>query len=120
MFGKRKLDHDIKDIALIHYEDTIVIVKVTAKDGRLLNDVELGGEYTSEPAIARGGIGLKNGAFSEVLFDRQADGRYRSDELVPDREVKITAYADGFKPASRTLKLPEGKTEEITLVLEPR
>src|SRR5262249_47491058 len=46
MFGKRMLDHDVKDIALIHYEDTILIVNAAAKDGRLLKDVEFGGEYT--------------------------------------------------------------------------
>ncbi len=32
----------------------------------------------------------------------------------------MTAEADGFKPASRKLSIAEGKTEEITLVLEPK
>ena len=63
---------------------------------------------------------LKNGVHSDVHFEKQDDGRFRSDQLTPDREVNITAEADGFKPASRKFKLAEGKTEEITLVLEPK
>ncbi len=114
------LDHDIKGLELIRYDTTGVIVKATAKDDRVLEDVELAGEYTSERAMAGAGFALKNGADTEIDFDRQADGRFRSDELVPGREVKITAYADGFKPASRTLKLAEGRIEEFTLVLEPK
>ncbi len=114
------LDRDLKDIELIRYDKTGVIVKATAKDGRPIKDFEVGGEYTEEIANAGFRIGLKNGATTEVMFNRQDDGRLRSDEIVPDRAVKITAYADGFKPASRQVKLPEGKVEEITVALEPK
>ena len=34
--------------------------------------------------------------------------------------MKVTVSADGFEAASRKLKLPEGKTEEVTFVLEPK
>jgi hypothetical protein len=34
--------------------------------------------------------------------------------------VNVTVSADGFATASRKLSLPEGKAEEITLVLEPK
>jgi hypothetical protein len=40
--------------------------------------------------------------------------------MLPDKEVKVTVSADGFKEASRNLTLPEGKTEEVTFVLEPK
>jgi beta-lactamase regulating signal transducer with metallopeptidase domain len=116
----RTLDRDIKGLELIRYDRTGVVVKAIARDGRPLKDVEVGGEYTSERAMAGFGHGLKSGGNTEINFEPQADGRFRSNEVVPDREVKITAYADGFKPASRTLKLPEGKTEEVELVLGPK
>ena len=85
-----------------------------------LKDVEWAGVYTSEIAMAGFRWASRMAARPEVLFDRQDDGRFRSDEIVPDRELKITAHVDGFKPVSRTLRLAEGKTEELTFVLEPR
>lgn len=39
--------------------------------------------------------------------------------LLPDTEVTVTVTADGYTEATRTLKLPEGKIEELTLILEP-
>jgi hypothetical protein len=53
-----------------------------------------------------------------ALVDLVLDSRHGS--LQPDHEVKITAQAKGFQPASRTLQLAEGKSEEITLVLDPK
>ncbi len=118
MFGT--LDHDVRDLQIVRYEETGVIVKATAKEGRPIKDVILAGEYTGEIAMARGMIGLKNGTSTEILFERQADGRFRADDITPDREVKITADADGFRPVSRTFKIPEGKIEEVTFVLEAK
>ena len=40
--------------------------------------------------------------------------------MLPDKEVNVSVSADGFTEASRKLSLPEGKTEEVTFVLEPK
>ena len=40
--------------------------------------------------------------------------------MLPDKEVNVSVSADGFEGASRKLSLPEGKTEEVTFVLEPK
>ena len=40
--------------------------------------------------------------------------------MLPDKEVTVSVSADGFEGASRKLSLPEGKTEEVTFVLEPK
>ena len=40
--------------------------------------------------------------------------------MLPDKEVNVIVSADGFAAASRKLSLPEGKTEEVTFVLEPK
>jgi len=117
MFGT--LDHDVKDLQIVRYDETAVIVKAIAKDGRPIKDLILAGEYTEEIATAGVKFGLKNGGQTEIDFEHQGDGRFRATELTPDREVKITADADGFKPLSRKIKLSEGKTEEVTFVLEP-
>ena len=51
MFGT--LDHDVKDLQIVRYEATTVIVKAAAKDGRPIKDVVLAGEYTAEIADGR-------------------------------------------------------------------
>ncbi len=56
----------------------------------------------------------------DVRFETQEDGRFRTFQLQPDTEFKLTAEADGFTPASRNLTMAEGKSDEITLVLEPK
>jgi hypothetical protein len=117
MFGT--LDHDVKDLAIIQYDAPVVMVKPTTKDGRPVKDVVLSGKFTEDNEGPGMRMILKNGIESDVHFERQDDGRYRTYCLTPDREVNITAHADGFKPASRKFKLPEGKTEEVTYVLEP-
>ncbi len=63
---------------------------------------------------------LKKGELSDCSIEEQDDGRFRSEHLLPDEPFTVTAKANGYQPASRSLTLAEGKTEEITLVLEPR
>jgi hypothetical protein len=63
---------------------------------------------------------MGGGGKREAIQDEQNDGRYRTSQLLPDREVTVTVTADGFAPASRKFTLPEGKTEEVTFVLEPK
>jgi len=100
----------------------IIVVNATTKDGQQVKGFKAIVEYT-EPCPDQerkvhvmGGGGGK----SEAIQDEQNDGRYRTSQLLPDREVNVTVNADGFATASRKLQLPEGKTEEVTFVLEPK
>jgi beta-lactamase regulating signal transducer with metallopeptidase domain len=111
------LDHDIKDLEIIRYVAPIVIVKATGEDGRPIKNPILVGEYLEDNQGAATGMVAKNGMTSYIRFGNEGDGRYRTTSLTPDRSVKITVDAEGFKPESRTFKLPEGKTEEVTVVL---
>ena len=60
------------------------------------------------------------GKKKDAIQDEQYDGRYRTSQMLPDKEVNVTVSAEGYTEASRTLTLPEGKTEEVTFVLEPK
>ena len=56
-------------------------------------------------------------------FIQQADGRYRSQSLMPDHEYEITAWDRGGAVVPRELhriNLPEGGSAELTLVLRKR
>ena len=63
---------------------------------------------------------MGGGKTKDVVQDEQYDGRYRTSQLLPDREVNVTVSAEGFESQSRKLTLPEGKSEELTFVLTPK
>ena len=114
------LDHDVRGIEIVHYNAPIVIVKAETKDHKPVPGLKVSAHYTEQEKEEVGGkLILAGGVESDVRFEKQEDGRFRSSQLQPDFEFNVIAEADRFKPASRRLTLTEGKTEEITLVLEP-
>jgi len=109
----------VKGIEIVHYKAAILIVKGETKDHKPVPGLRISADYTSQDKDQMvGKLILAGGIQSDVSFETQEDGRHRSSQLQPDREVKITAQAEGFEPATKTLKVAEGKTEELTLVLD--
>jgi protocatechuate 3,4-dioxygenase beta subunit len=114
------LDKDVKDIEIVRYVAPIVIVKLTAKDGGKLKDPAVTAVYPEGKGQFQGRLILKNGLNSDVSFEDQEDGRFRSFQLLPDQEVTFTGHAEGYRESSTKLKLPEGTTKEIEIVLEKK
>ncbi len=116
------LDHDVKEIEIVRYVAPIIVINATTKDGQQIPGFNAAVEYTTPAGDERG----KNvhvvggGKKPDVIQDEQYDGRYRTSQMLPDKEVTVSVSADGFEGASRKLSLPEGKTEEVTFVLEPK
>ena len=115
------LDHDVKDIEIVRYVSPIIVIDATTKDGQQIKDFKADVQYThpgpdnGKTVYLRGG-----GKKKDAIQDEQYDGRYRTSNMLPDKEVTVSVSADGFEGASRKLSLPEGKTEEVTFVLEPK
>ena len=115
------LDHDVRGIEIVRYVAPVLLVKGTTKDGEPISGVHVSAKFTDKKGSSEGGgFVLPGGISSDVSFERQGDGRFRSSQLHPDREVTVKAQAEGFEPATKTLTLPEGKTEEVVLVLEKK
>jgi uncharacterized GH25 family protein len=114
------LDHDVKGIEIIRYEAPIIIISAATKDGKPVKGFKASVDYTARDGRRDGKFILKGGVNSDVSLEEHGEGRYRTSQLVPDREVVVTVQADGFATASRKIKLPEGKNEEVTLILEPK
>jgi len=116
------LDHDVKGIEIVHFSAPIVIVKGETKDKKLVPGLKVSAHYTKpdKEGAMQGKLILAGGVESDVSFEKQEDGRFRSSQLQPDLEFSVTAEADGFKQASRKLTIAEGKSEDITLELEPK
>jgi beta-lactamase regulating signal transducer with metallopeptidase domain len=114
------LNEDVKGIEIIRYVAPIVLVKVSAKDGGPLKDVVVSAEYPQGKGQFTGRLILKKGVRSDVSFEEQEDGRFRSSQLLPDEEVTLTAQAEGYQPRSEKIQLPEGATKELTLELDKK
>jgi hypothetical protein len=115
------LDHDVKDIEIVRYVAPIIVINATTKDGRQIMDFKAAVEYAGPGPERQKNVYLTGGGKKkDVIQDEQYDGRYRTSQMLPDKEVTVSVSADGFEGASRKLSLPEDKIEEVTFVLEPK
>ena len=115
------LDHDVKDIEIVRYVAPIIVINATTKDGQQIKNFQADVQYTHPgPNNGKTVFLTGGGKKKEAIQDEQYDGRYRTYNMLPDKEVTVSVSADGFEGASRKLSLPEGKTEEVTFVLEPK
>ena len=98
----------------------ILVINATTTDGKQVEGFKAAVEYSTPGSDRQKDVHLTGGGKKQdVIQDEQYDGRYRTSQMLPDKEVKVTVTADGYAEASRTLTLPEGKTEELTFVLDP-
>jgi hypothetical protein len=112
------LTDDVRGIEVVRYTAPIVLVKVTLKDGSKPADLAVTAAYGKGKGQFQGGLIVAGGRNSDVSFERQEDGKFRSSQLLPDEEVTLTAHAEGYAGTSQTVKLPEGETKDVELVLE--
>jgi protocatechuate 3,4-dioxygenase beta subunit len=115
------LDHDVKGIEIVRYVAPIIVINATTKDGQQIKGFKAIAEYTESAPKSDKQVHVVGGpGGTAAIQDEQYDGRYRTSQLLPDREVNVTVSADGFATAIRKLTLPEGKIEEVNFVLEPK
>jgi hypothetical protein len=109
------LERDISGIEVVRYEAPILLVKPLLADGSPAKDAKLDIEY------AKGRSPMQSGRFTDggdVHYERQPDGRLRTEQLLPDEEVAVTVRAAGCKPKSEKIKLAEGAVRELEVRLE--
>jgi hypothetical protein len=114
------VDSDVKGVEIVRYVAPILLVKLVAKDGEPLKETAVTAEYPPGSKRNFGPFIVAKGRHTEVTFEKQEDGRFRSSQLLPDVEVTVTGHADGYKPSSAKAKLAEGATKEVVITLEKK
>lgn len=109
---------DVKGIEIVRYTAPILVVKLKAADGAKVENTAVTADYAAAKGRMDGKFIVGGGRHSDVTFERQEDGRFRSSQLFPDEEVTVTGHADGYVSKPEKVKLAEGTTKEIELVLE--
>lgn len=112
------LTDDVKGIEIVRYTAPILTVKVTTKDGSKPVKPGVTATYAAGKGRRDGQFILRHGRQSDVLFEEQEDGRFRSSQLFPDEEVTVTGHAEGYADKAEKVKLAEGATKEIEIVLD--
>jgi protocatechuate 3,4-dioxygenase beta subunit len=112
------VNDDVKGIQIIRYVAPILVVGVKARDGKQPKDAAVTALYPEGKGPYQGRLIVRNGLHSDVSFEHQEDGRFRSSQLLPDEETTVTAQAPGYAPASVKVKLLEGEKKEVELMLD--
>ena len=100
----------------------IIVINATTKDGKQIRASRRPSSTpTPGPDDRTKNVHVVGGGKKQdAIQDEQYDGRYRTSQHAARHGGDRHRPADGFKAASRKLTLPEGKTEEVTFVLEPK
>jgi RNA polymerase sigma factor (sigma-70 family) len=112
------LDHDVRDIEIVHLKAPVLTVKATDEAGRPIKGAIVSAQFTNAGPEPDTSYIVRDGVNSNVHFEEQPDGAFRSTSLHPGREFVITAQIAGRAPAYQTLTLAEGEKRELTLVLK--
>jgi beta-lactamase regulating signal transducer with metallopeptidase domain/protocatechuate 3,4-dioxygenase beta subunit len=112
------VNDDVKDLQIIRYEAPILIVNVKGPEGVQLKNVAVTAAYAEGRNSYGGKLILANGRQSDVSFEHQEDGRFRSEQLFPDEEATVIGHAEGYESKPVKIKLAESEKKEIEVLLE--
>jgi beta-lactamase regulating signal transducer with metallopeptidase domain/uncharacterized GH25 family protein len=114
------LEADVDGLEIVRYSAPILLVKAVDTAGKSIDDFRVTSSYVEQPEHMKGITDrtiYTNGG--DVNFEKQADGRWRSSQLLPDTEISIDATKEGFEAEPQLAKLKEKETRELTFVLSP-
>jgi hypothetical protein len=107
------VDQDYPEVAVVYYTSPILLVRVVAEDGSAVPDFKCSLNYAQDRKPYAHMPNWISGVSGDVDFEKQQDGRWRSQSLLPDENLTLTVQADGFQPYSKSVNLPEGTTREL-------
>ncbi len=110
------LTDDLEGFEIIRYVAPVVLVKAVDENGQPIKPFKVAAAY---PWGQQRYI-LAGETRSDLTFEKQEDGRYHSEQMLPDEKVTFTALAEGYENASEVVNLPEGEQKELTLTLKKK
>lgn len=112
------LDKDLDNLEIIRYVAPVLLLKPVDQNGEVLANCEPNLTYTKQTpddALRRYTVG------NNVHLEHQPDGRWRSEQLLPDEPFTVAIEKNGFEiTTTEELSLAEGEEREVTVVLKPK
>lgn len=107
------LNDDLEGFEIIRYKAPVILVSAVDGSQQPIEKLNVVAKYTKPRPPQY--IAFTNG--SDIGFEQQPGGVYRSSQLLPDEELTLTISADGYEPAIEKLNLTEGATRELKVTL---
>jgi hypothetical protein len=114
------LSSDRKGLSVIYYTSPIVLVRAAAEDGAPIKEFKPHVFYAKHKRTDHQGGRWLSGIEGDVNFEKQEDGRWRSEQLLPDESFILTVEAEGYQLWSERFSLPEGAIKELDVRLKKR
>lgn len=111
------LEQDFTTFEVVRYVAPMVLVKAVDENGAQIVDYTPSSKYTIRPEDEKDGTFI-SGALGDVNFNKQTDGRWRSEQLLPDQETSITLVKDGYTTEPQVVSLKERDHRELVFVMK--
>ncbi|MBI2826518.1 MAG: carboxypeptidase regulatory-like domain-containing protein [Planctomycetia bacterium] len=112
------IEDDVLDVEVIRYKAPIALLKPVDEEGRAVSGVKVAGIYEADNKDKL--VQPVGGRQTSIHFEKQPDGRFRSEQWLPDEPTRFVVSAEGYEEAEETLSLPEGEQKELVLVMKKR
>ena len=108
------LNDDVNGFEIIRYRAPLVLVAAVDEAQNPIKDFRVTATYPwgQQRYVQKGELR------SDINFEHQNDGRYRTKQMLPDEEVTFTVTAPGYATATEKVTLPEGESKELVVTLK--
>lgn len=108
------LNDDVEGFEIVRYKAPLVLVSAVDEAKQPVKDFRVAATYP----WGKQEYVIEGETRSDMSFEKQNDGRYRTSQMLPDEEVTFTVTARGYQPVSEKINLPEGETKELVVMLK--
>ncbi len=108
------LNDDVEGFEIVRYKAPLVLVSAVDEAKQPIKDFRVAATYP----WGKQEYVIEGETRSDMSFEKQNDGRYRTSQMLPDEEVTFTVTAKGYQPVSEKINLPEGETKELVVMLK--
>jgi RNA polymerase sigma factor (sigma-70 family) len=112
------LDHDVNGMSVTYYTSPVLLVRAVAEDGSTIPGFKCSVVYSDDRKPYEQPPHWISGVAGDVNFEKQQDGRWRSESLLPSENVNLTVEAAGYQSWSQAFSLPEDVTQEVEAKLQ--
>ncbi len=108
------LNDDVNGFEIIRYKAPLVLVSAVDETQQPIKGFRVAAAYPwgKQRYVLEGELS------SDLSFEKQDDGRYRTSQMLPDEDVTFTVMAKGYETVKEVVKLAEGKQKELVVTLK--
>jgi hypothetical protein len=114
----RRLEQDVNEMSVTYYSSPVLLVRAVAEDGSTIAGFKCRVVYSEDRKPYEESPNWISGVSDDVNFEKQQDGRWRSQSLLPGESVNLTVEVAGYQSWSQVFSLPEDVTQEVEAKLQ--